>query len=322
MFVKVMRRIYPGALSLIIVILALAFTFSCEKAKEEEKEEEVKPERQELPVINSVKILPENPSSSEDLEAEVEAKWDADVEYVYQWRKNGGEIMGETESTLESNCFFKGDTIEVRVMPYKGELIGKFKRSKPVVILNSPPVVKSASIEPSPAYANNDLKVKVDAFDADGDYIRYTYQWKKGNRELQGETGLTLSSSYFKKGDKISYWASATDGESEEKQFYSGTTLIHNSPPSIVSQSSGKVTGGSLYEYKVVAEDADGDALTYKLSSAPEGMTINVSTGMIKWNIAREQRDVNYEFKVIVIDAEGAVAIQPITLKISFEKSS
>ena len=51
-------------------------------------------------------------------------------------------------------------------------------------------------------------------------------------------------------------------------------------------------------------------------------MTINASTGMIKWNIAREQRDVNYEFKVIVIDAEGAVAIQPIILKISFEKSS
>ena len=320
MFVKVIKRICPGTLSLIIVILTLAFAFSCEKAKEEEKE--VITGIPAPPVINFVKILPENPSSSEDLEAKVETKWDADVEYVYQWRKNGGEIMGETESTLESNCFFKGDTIEVRVMPYKGELMGKFKRSKPVVILNSPPVVKSASIEPSPAYANNDLKVKVDAFDADGDYIRYTYQWKKGNRELQGETGSTLSSSYFKKGDKISYWASVTDGESEEKQFYSGTTLIHNSPPSIVSQSSGKVTGGSLYEYKVVAEDVDGDALTYKLSSAPEGMTINASTGMIKWNIAREQRDVNYEFKVIVVDAEGAVAIQPITLKISFEKNS
>jgi hypothetical protein len=322
MFLRVMKRIYPGTLSLMIVILTLAFAFSCEKAKEEEKEKEVITGIPAPPFINVVKILPESPSSSEDLEAEVEAQWDADVEYVYQWRKNGGEIMGETKSTLENNCFFKGDTIEVGVMPYKGELIGKFKRSKPVIILNSPPVVKSASIEPSPAYSHNDLKAKVDAFDADGDYIRYTYQWKKGNRELQGETGLTLSSSYFKKGDKISYWVNVTDGESEEKQFYSGTSLIHNSPPSIDSQSSGKVTGKSLYECKIVAEDADGDSLTYKLSSAPEGMTIDASKGMIKWHIAKEQRDVNYEFKVIVIDAEGAIAIQPITLKISFEKSS
>jgi len=182
MFVKVMKRIYPGTLSLMILILTLAFAFSCEKAKEEEKEEEkeVITGIPAPPVINFVKILPESPSSSEDLEAEVKAKWDADVEYVYQWRKNGGEIMGETESTLENNCFFKGDTIEVRVMPYKGELIGKFKKSKPVVILNSPPVVKSASIEPSPAYANNDLKARIDAFDADGDYIRYTYRGKSG----------------------------------------------------------------------------------------------------------------------------------------------
>ncbi|MBW1825263.1 MAG: putative Ig domain-containing protein [Deltaproteobacteria bacterium] len=100
---------------------------------------------------------------------------------------------------------------------------------------------------------------------------------------------------------------------------HSTTSDILNSPPSIISQSSGKVTGESIYEYKVVAEDADGDSLTYRLASAPEGMTINPSSGVIKWNVGEKQKGENHEFKVIVEDAEGALSIQPITLKVTFK---
>jgi hypothetical protein len=38
-----------------------------------------------------------------------------------------------------------------------------------------------------------------------------------------------------------------------------------------------------LYTYNVVATDADGDTLTYSLTSKPTGMTINSSTGVISW---------------------------------------
>jgi fibronectin type 3 domain-containing protein len=38
-----------------------------------------------------------------------------------------------------------------------------------------------------------------------------------------------------------------------------------------------------LYTYNVVATDADGDTLTYSLTSNPTGMTIDSSTGVINW---------------------------------------
>jgi hypothetical protein len=298
-----------------IIISSLGITLSCDKSEEMKgtKSESLKP-----PIISSVKIVPEGPLSSDRLQAVVEAKGLTSVEYVYRWKRNGEDIMGETESTLESEHFLKGDSIEVEVIPYQDEVEGKAKRSEPVIILNSLPVIRSAGIEPSPAYSKDDLKAEVEVFDADSDFIRYTYQWKKGDEEIPGETGSILSSSHFKKGDKISYRLSVADGESEEIMLHSKASNILNSPPNITSQSSGDVTEGFLYEYTVAAEDPDDDLLTFRLSSAPEGMTIDSSTGLIRWKIGEKQRDESYEFKVIVSDAEGAMAIQPITLKVSY----
>lgn len=308
--------IYARSLYLVmIIIFCLWTTLSCDKSEEKKGTES---ESSALPVISSVKILPEKPLSSDLLQAVVEAQGLTSGEYVYQWKRNGEEIMGETESTLESEYFFKGDSIQVEVIPYQDEVEGKAKRSEPVVILNSPPVIRSASIEPSPAYSKDDLRAEVDVFDADGDYIRYSYQWKKGNEEILGESGSTLSCSYFKKGDKISYRVSVTDGESEEVVLHSNVSYILNSPPHITSQSSGYITEGFLYEYTVAADDLDGDPLTFSLSSAPEGMTIDSSTGVIRWKIGEKQREESCEFKVMVSDSEGGLAIQPITLSVSF----
>lgn len=313
MFTMVVRRKYAWALCL--MISTLMFSFSCNKA--EEKEEGIESENLTIPVISSVEIRPEKPLSCEDLEAIVKIKGGADEEY--KWWKNGNEITGEAGSTLGIECFFKGDSIEVEVIPYRRDVKGQAKRSEPVVILNSPPIIKFAGIEPSPAYSRDDLKAKVDVFDADSDYIRYTFQWEKDNREIPGETGSTFPSSYFKRGDKVRYRVGVSDGESEEVVRHSKTSDILNSPPSIISQSSGKITGESIYEYKVVAEDADGDSLTYRLASAPEGMTINPSSGVIKWNVGEEQKGENHEFKVIVEDEKGALSIQSITLKVTFK---
>jgi len=300
----------------VIVIFSLGVTQSCDKSEEGK---ETVSKGTAFTVINSVKILPEEPLSGDLLQAVVEPQELTSSEYVYQWEKNDEEILVETESTLESEHFVKGDSIAVEVIPYQDEVKGDAKRSEPVVVLNSSPVIRSARIEPSPAYSKDDLKAEVGVFDADGDYIRYRYQWKNDNEEIPGEVDTTLSSSYFRKGDKISYWVSVTDGEAEEVMLNSSVISILNSPPSIISQSSGNISDGFLYKYTVVAKDPDDDPLTFSLSSAPEGMTIDSSTGMIRWNIDETQREGSYEFKVIVSDAEGAMAVQPITLSVSFQ---
>ncbi len=308
------RRIYSRSICIAMVaIFCFGTTLSCDKSEEKK---EVESKISALPVVSSVKILPERPLSGSHLQAVVKSQGFNPIEYIYCWKKNGEEIVGEEESTLESENFVKGDSIEVEVTPYLNDVKGKAKKSEPVIILNSPSVVRSASIEPVPAHSGDDLKAKVDVFDADGDYIRYAYQWKKGDEEILGETDSTLSSTHFKRGDKISYRLSVSDGESEEVVVHSNVVCILNSSPSITSRPSGNIEG-FLYEYTVAAEDPDGDQLEFKLSSAPEGMTIDSSTGVIRWIAREKQREGSYEFKVIVSDPEGAMAIQPITLNMS-----
>src|SRR5690606_28913206 len=54
-------------------------------------------------------------------------------------------------------------------------------------------------------------------------------------------------------------------------------------PPSITSVPPTEVAVGATYFYTVVANDAQGDSLTYRLLTAPAGMTIVESTGEITY---------------------------------------
>jgi hypothetical protein len=73
----------------------------------------------------------------------------------------------------------------------------------------------------------------------------------------------------------------------------------------------------SSYEYTVTAEDPDEDEVKFSLSSAPEGMTIDSDSGLIRWQISDQQQGGTYNFEVIAIDPEGAQSVQPITLTLT-----
>ena len=71
---------------------------------------------------------------------------------------------------------------------------------------------------------------------------------------------------------------------------------------------------GSSFSHQVHAVDADGDPLTYSFvvpagggSSAPEGMTIDPTTGLVQWT---PQAAGQVSFTVHVADGRGGVATQ------------
>jgi hypothetical protein len=304
------------AFTALSLVLALGCTLSCGKKEEQEIPSESAP----FLVIDSVTITPENPVSSTLLGVLVKPQHVGMVTYTYRWMNNGEEIADETESALKSDFFSKRDTIAVEVTPYHNEVGGTPVQSEPVVIANTPPAMRSFTIDPSPAYSKDDLTAALDVIDADDDYIRISYQWKKDNQALSGETDATLAKTVFTRGDTISCEVRISDDESEEVVFHSSEIAILNSAPLITSQLSGKNMEGYLFEYAVTAEDPDGDPLEFSLASEPEGMTIDSSTGMVQWEAREDQRKGNYEFQLIATDPEGAQAIQPITLTISSEE--
>lgn len=62
-----------------------------------------------------------------------------------------------------------------------------------------------------------------------------------------------------------------------------------NNPPVIYTEPELSGETGSLYSYRVQAHDPDQDILNYRLTIAPEGMTIDSESGVIKWDIVPSQ---------------------------------
>ena len=67
-------------------------------------------------------------------------------------------------------------------------------------------------------------------------------------------------------------------------QSFTVTVANTNDAPTITSTPVTAATEDTAYSYDVNATDPDaGDTLTYSLTTAPSGMTINATTGVISW---------------------------------------
>jgi hypothetical protein len=71
----------------------------------------------------------------------------------------------------------------------------------------------------------------------------------------------------------------------------------------------------TTYTYQVKATDPDGDTLAYSLESPQDGITIDPSTGLLKWVVPKEfkgKKDVS----ITVSDGHGGTAKYNLTISI------
>ncbi|MEL7499509.1 MAG: putative Ig domain-containing protein [Planctomycetota bacterium] len=84
-------------------------------------------------------------------------------------------------------------------------------------------------------------------------------------------------------------------------------------PPLITSTPSTEVNVGGAYLYSVIAEDTEGDPVSYRLLSAPAGLTIVESTGEISWTPTGDQLG-SQEVVIEVVDGVGGAATQAFSI--------
>lgn len=91
-------------------------------------------------------------------------------------------------------------------------------------------------------------------------------------------------------------------------QTFSVDVAEVNVAPQLADFAAQKLREGELLSLSAAATDADlpAGALTYSLSSAPEGMTIDPATGQIRWTPNARQGGRSYDVAVTVTDAAGA----------------
>ncbi|MEH1899398.1 MAG: putative Ig domain-containing protein [Nostoc sp.] len=88
-----------------------------------------------------------------------------------------------------------------------------------------------------------------------------------------------------------------------------------NTAPVIQTQANKEVIVGHHYTYDVDATDPNGDSLTYKLLVAPDGMTIDQTTGLISWNTSVSNTG-NQAVFVEVNDGRGGITQQQYSLSV------
>lgn len=268
------------------------------------------------PVITSVNILPERPNKESELSLMIQSgdpEGDA-IAYRYQWIKNDKEIFGENKNSLGGGSFKKGDLIRVKVTPSDGKTEGKPFLSPPVKIVNSSPVVQEVRIEPKVASVKDNLRVHVKSHDSDGDFVYYSYQWQKDGAVLTEEKGEVLEGGRFKKGEAITVTVTPDDREAQGTRRKSEPIIISNHPPLITSSPPTSTEGGT-YVYQVKANDPDNDPILFALKSAPKGMEIEGKSGLIRWEIRKEDKGI-HPVEIEVLDNDGGRGFQKYTLTV------
>jgi len=135
---------------------------------------------------------------------------------------------------------------------------------------------------------NTDYSYSIDAVDVEGDSLTY--------RLLQSPSGMTIDAE-----TGVIDWTPDTSGNVEiiaEVRDSKGATATQtynlvvqdttinpiNQIPSITSSPKLEADSKEPYSYQIVANDPDGDVLTYQLIDAPAGMTVDAVTGLVSWN--------------------------------------
>ena len=250
-----------------------------------------------------VKILPENPISTGCLRAVIQG---IPGRNAVIWKVNGEVVSTGTDTQLCSDSYKRDDTVTVEV-----GTVDKGAQAS-VSIGNSLPKVVDISSTPEEIFAGSDISVSPVAEDADGDDVSFTYQWLVNGEADPILTEATLPGSSFSKGDTVQVLIVPNDFYEDGPTYESYAQSVPNAAPQITSQPPAGISSLD-YRYQVEVSDPDDNKFTYRLDEAPEGMTIDENSGLIKWSLL-DVTPGDYTIAIIVTDPEGAEVAQEYSL--------
>ena len=237
------------------------------------------------------------------------------LSFRYRWIINGEPVLNQVGEQLSPELLKRGDALSVEIRAHDGMVEGRPFTTEPVVVGNSPPVVAGLVIEPESVSPGVRAQARADISDADRDSIRVSYRWWKNDVLVQEGDEAELDTAGFSRGDTLSVEAVPFDGVQKGKSVRSVPIRVGNIPPRILSVPA-KLIVNNRYDYQVEATDAESDAITFSLETAPPGMTIDEHKGSVSWQISPDQIGV-HKVKILAKDSQGAVAFQEFDLNLT-----
>jgi hypothetical protein len=234
-----------------------------------------------------------------------------DTAVTYSWAVNGGVLDGGFTRVLPKTMFRRSDTVLVKIA------LNAQRASRETTIQNSPPRATEVSLDRplESVHQGLDLKAVPKGIDADGDDIRWEYQWLVNDEPMVGQTTEIFPRDRFLRGDRVTVRVTPSDGETRGEPYTPVAIAILNGAPEFVSRPPA-LAGGAEYAYQVQTVDPEGDSVRYRLAKAPEGMVIDSATGMLRWpliGVTPGRKPVEIE----IDDGQRGIASQTFELEIA-----
>lgn len=170
------------------------------------------------------------------------------------------------------------------------------------------------SIPTTSARADRPWRYDADATDPDGDTLTYALVTGPSAMTLNATTGVatwTPGPSDLGAHDVRVAVSDGRGGVTSQRFTLTVTAGGSNAPPVFSSVPVTHATVGSAYSYAAHATDADGDTLTYALTTAPAGLAVDASSGHLTWPFALPGA---HKIALSVSDGAGGKATQSFTL--------
>ena len=187
-----------------------------------------------------------------------------------------------------------------------------------VIPLNAPPAVISATIAPTSPDTDDVLTATVVAQDPDGDPLTYSYQWTKNGADIAGAMGATLDLAVGGNGDRsdeIAVRVTASDGSATSDPLTSAAVTVVNSAPAMISATVAPTSPDTddVLTATGVAQDLDGDPLTYSYQWTKGGADIPGATGATLDLDVSGNGDHGDQIAVRVTASDGSATSVPLT---------
>lgn len=237
------------------------------------------------------------------------------LSFRYRWIVNGQPVRNQNGEQLPPELLKRGDALSVEIWPHDGMVEGSLFTTESVVVSNSLPVVAHLAIEPESVSPGIRVQARADISDVDRDLIRVSYRWWKNDLLVQEGDEEEMDTAGFSRGDTLSVEAVPFDGVQKGKAVRSVPVRVGNIPPRILSAPAKSIVN-NRYDYQVEATDAESDAITFSLETAPPGMTIDEQNGSVSWQVSPDQIGV-HKVRILAKDSQGAIAFQEFELNLT-----
>jgi hypothetical protein len=190
----------------------------------------------------------------------------------------------------------------------------------PAPIVNTPPVISGTP--GSSVFSNSAYSFQPSASDADGDALTFSISNKPswasfntGTGRLSGTPADQQAGTYSNIGISVSDGTDSVNLAGFSIQVISAP--VSNTAPEIFGTAAGLVAAGSSYSFQPVAEDADGDALTFSIANKPSWASFNTGTGQLSGTPGSADTGVYGNIVISVSDGIDTVSLPGFSIQVT-----